>query len=178
VFSFEGVNRSNAVVNFTEEDPIDPKALWLNSQHIYALTPEELTADLAPVVAKAGIQVDPAHLLKIVPLIQERIKTLNDVLSVADFFFADELAPYDPAELTPEEGHPRNGAHRSGASPESAGDGRVYTRRHGQRATGGSHRSGPESRTDVSTDPRGSVRTHGSLPRCLGPWKCWEGQPA
>jgi hypothetical protein len=25
-FSFEGVNRSNAVVNFTEEDPFDPKA--------------------------------------------------------------------------------------------------------------------------------------------------------
>jgi glutamyl-tRNA synthetase len=30
-FSFEGVNRANAVVNFREEDPIDPKALWLNS---------------------------------------------------------------------------------------------------------------------------------------------------
>ncbi len=36
-FSFEGVNRSNAVVNFTEEDPFDPKAVWLNSQHIYAM---------------------------------------------------------------------------------------------------------------------------------------------
>src|SRR6478672_10020793 len=33
-FSFDGVNRSNAVVNFSEEDPIDPKALWLNSQHL------------------------------------------------------------------------------------------------------------------------------------------------
>ena len=29
-FSFEGVNRSNAVVNFTEEDPFDAKAVWLN----------------------------------------------------------------------------------------------------------------------------------------------------
>ncbi|HPT28563.1 MAG TPA: glutamate--tRNA ligase, partial [Bryobacteraceae bacterium] len=29
VFGFEGVNRSNAVVNFSDEDPIDPKALWL-----------------------------------------------------------------------------------------------------------------------------------------------------
>ena len=36
-FKFEGVNRSNAVVNFTEEDPIDPKALWLNSQHIHSM---------------------------------------------------------------------------------------------------------------------------------------------
>ena len=106
VFSFEGVNRSNAVVNFSEEDPIDPKALWLNSQHIYALSHEELTDRLAPVVAAAGIQIDRAQLLRITPLIQERIKTLNDVLTVADFFFTDELAPYDPAELTPKKGTP------------------------------------------------------------------------
>ena len=104
VFSFEGVNRPNAVVNFTEQDPIDPKALWLNSQHIYALSHEELTDRLAPVVAAAGIQVERAHLLRITPLIQERIKTLNDVLTVADFFFADELTPYDPAELIPKKG--------------------------------------------------------------------------
>jgi glutamyl-tRNA synthetase len=63
-----------------------------------------LTARLAPVVAAAGIQIDPAHLLRITPLIQERIKTLNDVLFVADFFFAEELPPYDPAELTPKKG--------------------------------------------------------------------------
>jgi glutamyl-tRNA synthetase len=104
VFSFEGVNRPNAVVNFTEEDPIDPKALWLNSQHIYALSQEELTDRLAPVVAAAGIQIERAQLLRITPLIQERIKTLNDVLGVADFFFADELPPYDPAELIPKKG--------------------------------------------------------------------------
>jgi len=56
------------------------------------------------VVAAAGIQIDQVHLLKITPLIQERIKTLNDVLSVADFFFAEELPPYDPAELIPKKG--------------------------------------------------------------------------
>ena len=53
-FSFEGVNRSNAVVNFTEEDPIDPKALWLNGMHIRALPPEELAKELKPFVAAAG----------------------------------------------------------------------------------------------------------------------------
>ena len=37
-------------------------------------------------------------------MIQERIKTLNDVLSVADFFFEKELKPYDAAELTPQKG--------------------------------------------------------------------------
>ena len=45
LFRLEGVNRSNAVVNFSEEDPIDPKALWLNSQHIFAM-PADALADL------------------------------------------------------------------------------------------------------------------------------------
>src|SRR5262249_30181199 len=33
-FSLDGINRSNATVNFTEADPFDPKALWLNAEHI------------------------------------------------------------------------------------------------------------------------------------------------
>src|SRR5450432_2599785 len=41
-FSFEGVNRASAVVNFKEEDPIDPKALWLNSQVLRTMPIEEL----------------------------------------------------------------------------------------------------------------------------------------
>src|ERR1700722_9717354 len=58
-FSFEGVNRSNAVVNFTEEDAFDPKALWLNSEHIRALPVAELAAQLLPFVEKAGWRADP-----------------------------------------------------------------------------------------------------------------------
>ena len=50
-FSFEGINKSNAVVNFTEEDPFDPKAVWLNSQYIYAMPVDELAAKLQPFVS-------------------------------------------------------------------------------------------------------------------------------
>ncbi len=103
-FTLEGVNRSNAVVNFSDADPIDPKAMWLNSQHIYALSHEELTDRLLPVVQGAGIEITREKMLRITPLIQERIKTLNDVLQVADFFFVKQLPPYDPAELTPQKG--------------------------------------------------------------------------
>ncbi|MGC4051962.1 MAG: hypothetical protein QM757_21685 [Paludibaculum sp.] len=102
-FTFEGVNRANAVVNFSEEDPIDPKALWLNSQHIYAVSVPELAAAIAPVFTAAGYRFDEAKLLKITPLIQERIKTLNDAVGAADFFFVDEPAPYDPCRSR----HPR-----------------------------------------------------------------------
>ena len=104
VFGFEGVNRSNAVVNFSDEDPIDPKALWLNSQHIYAMPVPELAATLKPVLEAAGYRVADGYLLRVTPLIQERIKTLNDAPATADFFFLNELAPYDPAELIPQKG--------------------------------------------------------------------------
>jgi glutamyl-tRNA synthetase len=40
----------------------------------------------------------------IAPLIRERIKLLRDVLTAADFFFVDQLPPYDPAELIPQKG--------------------------------------------------------------------------
>jgi glutamyl-tRNA synthetase len=103
-FSFEGINRSNAVVNFTEEDPIDPKALWLNAEHIRALTVEDLTDRLLTFVHTAGFPVDRARMLRITPLIQERIKLLRDVATVADFFLVDQLPPYDTAELIPQKG--------------------------------------------------------------------------
>src|SRR5712691_10266847 len=53
-FSLEGINRSNATVNFTDEDPFDPKAVWLNAEHIRALGLDELAAQLAPFAAAAG----------------------------------------------------------------------------------------------------------------------------
>jgi glutamyl-tRNA synthetase len=103
-FTFEGVNRSNAVVNFTEDDPFDPKALWLNAEHIRALPVEELAERLLPVVCSAGFSVDLSRMVKITPLIRERIKLLRDVTAVADFLFLDELPPYDTAELIPQKG--------------------------------------------------------------------------
>ncbi len=101
LFSLEGVNRANAVVNFTEEDPFDPKAVWLNSEHIRALPVEELSRDLQPFFERAGFKATPEKVAAVTPLIRERIKLLRDAVDAADFFFVDQLAPYDPAELIP-----------------------------------------------------------------------------
>src|SRR6516164_6094283 len=78
-FSLEGVNRSNAIVNFTDEDPLDPKAVWLNAEHIRQLPVEELSNQLLPFTRAAGFAAGPEKILRITPLIQERIRLLRDV---------------------------------------------------------------------------------------------------
>jgi glutamyl-tRNA synthetase len=124
-FSLEGINRANAVVNFKElpanstvvipsearnlgfaatEETFDPKAIWLNAEHIRGLSIEDLNARLLPIVGKAGFDVSFEKMLRITPLIRERIKLLGEVLTAADFFFVDQLPPYDPAELIPQKG--------------------------------------------------------------------------
>jgi glutamyl-tRNA synthetase len=108
-FSLEGINRSNAVVNFKEpaatpEETFDPKAVWLNAEHLRGLPVEDLSACLVPIVRGAGFNVTEEKMLRITPLIRERIKLLRDVLTAADFFFVDELPPYDKAELIPQKG--------------------------------------------------------------------------
>ena len=52
-FSLEGINRANAVVNFKEsaatpDETFDPKALWLNAEHIRGLSIDELSAACFP----------------------------------------------------------------------------------------------------------------------------------
>jgi glutamyl-tRNA synthetase len=103
-FTLEAVNRSNAVINFSEDDPFDPKAVWLNSEYIRALPVDELSRQLAPFFAQAGFETTPEKILAVTPLIRERIKLLGEAAAAADFFFLKELAPYDPAELIPPKG--------------------------------------------------------------------------
>jgi glutamyl-tRNA synthetase len=103
-FTLDNVNHSNAVVNFTDEDPFDPKAVWLNAEHIRALPVEDLAERLMPFAELAGFHTNLQTMRKITPLIQERIKLLRDVSAAADFFFLDELPPYDPDELIPQKG--------------------------------------------------------------------------
>src|ERR1017187_2010110 len=103
-FTFEGVNRANAVINFSDETQFDPKAEWLNAEHIRALPVEQLSRSIEPFFQQAGLHASPEKVLAVTPLIRERIKLLRDAVSAADFFFLPELAPYDPAELIPQKG--------------------------------------------------------------------------
>jgi glutamyl/glutaminyl-tRNA synthetase len=100
-------NRREAAVRnllFNPDDTFDPKALWLNAEHIRSLPIEDLSQRLLPIVREAGFNVTPEKMLQITPLIRERIRLLRDVLTAADFFFVEQLPPYDPVELIPQKG--------------------------------------------------------------------------
>ena len=75
------------------------KLEWLNGEHIRALPVEELARRLRAPLEKAGLKVHDALLARITPLVQTRIKTLNDVVAIAGFFFREEFTPATPDML-------------------------------------------------------------------------------
>jgi glutamyl-tRNA synthetase len=103
-FTLENVNRANAVINFSDENPFDAKSVWLNAEHLRALPVAELSAQLLPFFEKAEMPATPEKLLAVTPLIRERIQLLGEAVQAADFFFLKELPKYDPTELLPPKG--------------------------------------------------------------------------
>ena len=81
-FDISTVNPANSAF------PID-KLGWLNGVYIREMAVEELAQRLCPVLENAGYVVDTDVLLKVTQIVQERIKTLNDVVDMAGFLFAD-----------------------------------------------------------------------------------------
>lgn len=93
-FSLERVNPKPAAVNFEKFD-------HFNGLHIRTLSPADLAARIQPFFTAQGIATTPGQLLAIVPLIQERLVTLDDGVERAGFFF--QSAPPVPkvADLLP-----------------------------------------------------------------------------
>jgi glutamyl-tRNA synthetase len=91
LFSFEGINRSNAVVNFSDADPIDPKALWLNGQHLRSMPIEELAPLVRKTLEQAGwaIPQDEADFPRVVDVLRARYSTLNDFVTLGRPYFND-----------------------------------------------------------------------------------------
>ena len=85
-FSLDHLNPSPAAINFTKFD-------HFNGLHIRALTDEDLAYRIEPFFTAAGIKTDKGTLLKITPLIKERLGTLDDAVSMAGFFFSDQITP-------------------------------------------------------------------------------------
>jgi len=81
-FDLNRVLANPAVFNFE-------KLVWMNGVYIRALPIEELAERVRPFLEVVVGQVDPGYLLRIVPLIQERIKLLSEAVDMADFFFRE-----------------------------------------------------------------------------------------
>lgn len=92
-FSFEGVNRSNAVINFTPEEPFDPKALWLNAQHLRTMHVADLVEPVRAALEAAQMPVpfpDP-WLEQTIDLLRARYTTLNDFVTRGRPYFTDQF---------------------------------------------------------------------------------------
>jgi glutamyl-tRNA synthetase len=92
-FNLDGVNRSNAVVNFSDADPIDPKALWLNSQHLRTVAVETLLPLVRKVLEASGLEPygDAAFFAHVVETIRARFATLLDFASKGRAYFSDDF---------------------------------------------------------------------------------------
>lgn len=91
-FSLEGINRSNAVVNFREDDPFDPKAVWLNAQHLRTMPVSRLAPYVRQTLEKAGLTVpyDEEHFLHVVDVIRTRYSMLTDFVTRGRAYFSDD----------------------------------------------------------------------------------------
>ena len=71
---------------------------WMNSEYLRALPSDHLAAQLVPVLHAAGLNAPLDKVQELVPLVQERLKTLKDVVPLVDFVFTEDIE-YDPRLL-------------------------------------------------------------------------------
>jgi len=90
-FSIDSLTPSPAAINFQKLD-------HFNGTHIRLLTNEDLAVRIKPYFTEAGLEVPNDVLLKVTPLIRERLVTLDDCLAFARFFFEENVEP-NPEDL-------------------------------------------------------------------------------
>jgi len=85
-FDLDRVSPSPAIFNLEKLD-------WMNGVYIRSLPPEELARRLLPYFQRRFGRVDEGLLLRAVPLLQERIRTLVEATEMAAFLFEEEVQP-------------------------------------------------------------------------------------
>jgi glutamyl-tRNA synthetase len=88
-FSLERIGKTGAIFNIEKLD-------WMNGVYIRSLPVEDLMKRVLPFMEKDLPQevkrsLDINYVQQIMPLIRERINTLKDAATYADFFFIDKL---------------------------------------------------------------------------------------
>ena len=76
------------------------KLLWMNGVYIREMPDDKLADEVAPFLERhLGRPVDRGLLMRIIPLVKERIKLLSEIVDMADFFFMDGELDYDVETL-------------------------------------------------------------------------------
>ncbi len=87
-FALERVGKPAAIFDLD-------KLQWMNGVYIRQMSVEDLADRIAPFLEEAYpenlLPIDQAYLLRIVPLVQERLKTLADAPDMLAYFFEDVL---------------------------------------------------------------------------------------
>lgn len=91
LFTLERIHASPAIFDRTKLD-------WMNGHYIRKLESADLAERLMPFLTRAGVPADRETVQQLVPLVRERLKRLDEIVPLVDFFFKDELA-YEPAQL-------------------------------------------------------------------------------
>ncbi len=95
-FTIERISKSAAIFN---SDKLD----WLNGIYIRQLKPDDLAEILLEYWRNNPVKdipnsLEKSYITKIIPLIQKRLKTLDDASPLISFFFKDEVE-YIPSDL-------------------------------------------------------------------------------
>ncbi len=86
-FDFSGCGKSAGIFNAE-------KLLWLNFNYLKQKTPAELASLVRPLIEQRGWRTppEPGWLEKMVATLQERAKTLVELVDFAQFYLSDEIA--------------------------------------------------------------------------------------
>jgi glutamyl-tRNA synthetase len=109
LFSLEGIQKSNAIFNFTEGDArnwTDQKALWMNWEYIKTIPMEKLFPMVKAELQKSGLWRDEyegarkAWFEQALTLIRERARTLADFTIHGRPYFVDDFSfEFDEASV-------------------------------------------------------------------------------
>jgi len=92
-FSLDRVSTSPAAFSYD-------KLEHMNATYIRGLGSNDLAGRLLKVLREAGFAADLERVIRLVPLVRERLKTLQDVVPLVRFAFTDDIH-YRPEELIP-----------------------------------------------------------------------------
>ncbi len=83
-FDLGKCNKAGAVFDTT-------KLEWMNAQYVRATPPEQVVAEMKPVITEMFGEFEDDYIIKVFELIKERIHFLKDMPVFADYMFKDEI---------------------------------------------------------------------------------------